>query len=684
MHCRKNTAFLPAFTLLAGVVGLVIRIWQINGGVDKKGLFVPFHPSSVLLLLLCVAVVAVLAVCTWGKRPGSRICSGLNTAGAAIGGIGMLIISFFGLSRAGLPLSVLTSVLAVLAAACSVYIAVRCEKRKALPVFCFCAAPLFFALLLICQYRTWSSEPQVMKYLFSLIAFVLLLLTGYFGAVADTDSGKAMPLLFTQSAAAFFCTVAIPGQGVPRLLFFLCMSIRLYIAIFAGRRACAAGSDAMSLPREVRFCMQSLTRAGYQAYAVGGCVRDSLLGLTPHDYDLCTDALPEQICQVFANRRLVRSGEKHGTIGVVLGGSIYEITTFRKEGAYSDHRRPDQVSFTAGIKEDLARRDFTVNAIAFSPRSGIVDPFGGQKDLNARVLRTVGDPAARFEEDALRILRGVRFSVTYGLTPDEATEQGMFDCAKSMELLAKERIFDELCKLLPHMKAADILRYEPILTQVIPELKPCVQFDQRTPFHAYDVYTHIAHVVEACDKDLSLRWAGLLHDVGKPATFTTDETGRGHFYDHPRKSAELAAQILNRLRAPTALREEVVLLIRDHMLSMDADKPLLRRRVGKYGMDHCRKLLKLQRADNLSKGVPFDPAGLDAVDALLDEIAQEQACLTVRDLAVNGNDLLALGIPAGSQIGILMQSLLDLVQADVIPNTREALLSAAEKMKETK
>ena len=321
----------------------------------------------------------------------------------------------------------------------------------------------------------------------------------------------------------------------------------------------------LSLPNFVSALMDRLETAGFPTYAVGGCVRDMWLGLTPQDYDLCTAALPEQTETVFVDYDLVLAGKKHGTVGVITPDGVVEITTFRTEGAYVDNRHPDWVKFVPNIQEDLARRDFTVNAMAWSPSRGFADPFGGQADLRASILRAVGDPATRFQEDSLRILRGVRFAVRFNLQPETATLHAMKSLAPLMENLARERVFDELCKLFPLVNAQNLQTFGSILASVIPELQPMIGFDQHSPHHAYDLFTHTAYVVEHTPPQLSLRWAALLHDTGKVPTFTQDANGRGHFYGHAKESAAFADQILRRLKAPTALREEVVTLIELHM-----------------------------------------------------------------------------------------------------------------------
>ena len=435
----------------------------------------------------------------------------------------------------------------------------------------------------------------------------------------------------------------------------------------------------MFLPDYVRTCIDALEKAGFAAYAVGGCVRDACLGLTPHDYDLCTAATPEQMKAIFSGYQLVLAGEKHGTVSVVTEGGLVEITTFRTEGDYRDNRHPQWVEFVEDVAGDLARRDFTVNAMAYSPVRGFADPFGGREDLKNRVLRAVGDPFCRFREDSLRILRGVRFSVRYGLDVDEQTMAAMTALTSLMDNLARERVFDELCKLLPLVSAEDLRRFAPIFAAVIPELAPMVDFDQHSPHHAYDLYTHTAHVTAAVNPDLPLRWAALLHDIGKIPTFTRDETGRGHFYGHAKHSAEMANSILLRLKAPTALRERCVTLIGLHMTALEPDKKLLRRRIGQLGLDTVKDLIILQEADMGSKGTgkPEEMLQFQLIRNTLQEVLEEDACLSIKDLAINGNDLIQAGFTPGKSLGQCLQQLLELVQDEKIKNQHDALLEAA-------
>ena len=439
----------------------------------------------------------------------------------------------------------------------------------------------------------------------------------------------------------------------------------------------------MKLPQTIVTILDTLENHGFAAYVVGGCVRDSLLGLTPADLDLCTSALPEQMEQVFAGQRLVLAGEKHGTVGVCTDTGVVEITTFRTEGDYRDSRHPDWVRFVGDVEQDLARRDFTVNAMAYSPTRGFADPFGGRQDLENKILRAVGAPEKRFREDALRILRGVRFAVRYGLTVEPETRRAMDDQAGGLDSLSRERVFEELSKLLPLVTGADLLEFASIMGAAIPELAPTIGFDQHSPHHAYDLYTHVAYVTGAVPGELTVRWAALLHDIGKVSTFTRDETGRGHFYGHASAGAELVEQVLLGLKAPTRLRRQVVELIGAHMTRLQPDKKQLRRQLSRLGWEQLEREFWLQQADMSSKGVtePGEGEIFPEIRRMLEEIRREDSCLKVTDLAVNGEDLMALGYQ-GRQIGERLHWLLEQVLEETLPNDRQALLLAAKEKQE--
>lgn len=673
--------YLPHFTMGCSILGFLLQVWLHATGYDQRGLLVQGHPATILTFLL--AVVTVISLFLWVHSMGHPPAydqlfpqSRLAFAGSVAAAAGIVLISLLELRKFN-NVTLLSFFLGLLAAASLVLLGLHRLKQTHPPMLLHTVVTVYMMLHVVSQYRVWSSETQPQLYIFQLLASVFLILASYHRTALDGRAGRRDLFVFCDQAALFFCCLSLVSDN---WLFYLTM------AFWTGTNLCTLHSvkkpvhqkiaGTMFLPGSVRHCIRRLEQSGFQAYAVGGCVRDSLLDLTPSDYDLCTNATPEQIRKVFADYSLVRNGEKHGTVGVILEGGIYEITTFRTESTYTDGRHPDSVTFVNDLESDLRRRDFTVNAMAYAPGKGFIDPWGGQKDLENRILRAVGDPETRFREDALRILRGVRFAVRFRLTPDEETLRAMIRLAPTMDSLARERVFSELCKLLPDLTAEDMHCYAPILTQIIPELAPTVGFDQHSPHHAYDIYTHTANVVQAVPKDVTLRWAALLHDLGKVSTFTQDENGRGHFYGHAQESARIAKEILLRLKAPTALREQVVLLISQHMSPLTPDKKLLRRKLGAWGEEGVRQLLTLQKADFCSKGVQ-DTDMITPVQVCLEELLAESPCLTVKDLAVTGQDMLSLGIAPGPIIGQCMHYLLLQVQNELLPNEKKALMQAA-------
>ena len=438
----------------------------------------------------------------------------------------------------------------------------------------------------------------------------------------------------------------------------------------------------MDLPKSVSELMDALEDRGFQTWAVGGCVRDDCLGIPPHDFDLCTAALPEQTQQIFSRKRLVLAGLKHGTVGVVTEYGVVEITTFRTEGDYTDSRHPGWVRFVPDVDEDLARRDFTVNAMAYSPRRGYRDPFGGLADLKNHVLRAVGDPVRRFREDALRILRGARFAARFDLKIEENTWNAMLSELSGVDSLARERVMEELTKLICLANAGELAAFAPIITRVIPELEESVGLDQRSPHHAYDVYTHTAHVTAAVPAEPALRFAALLHDVGKPRSMTLDENGRGHFKGHAQLGAQMANEILHRLKAPNALREEAVWLIEHHMSKYPPEEKSVRRALSKHGLPRMERLICLQKADFGGKGVISGEDTLEQLDRLqsmLEEFAAREGEMNLKRLAVKGGDLISIGVPTGRQMGKILNDLLQMVLSGELPNDRDALLTQAEK-----
>lgn len=430
------------------------------------------------------------------------------------------------------------------------------------------------------------------------------------------------------------------------------------------------------LPPQVLDALDRLHQAGYEAWIVGGCVRDLLLGRVPTDYDITTSALPPQTKEVFRDRRVVETGIRHGTVTLLEEGMPLEITTYRVDGTYSDARHPDGVTFTTSLREDAARRDFTVNAMAYAPGLGLRDYFGGQEDLARQLIRAVGDPDRRFQEDALRVLRAIRFASVLDFALEEETAAAARRQAAGLQKVSAERVFQELSKLLCGPKAGQVLlAYPDILGQVIPELLPMVGFDHRNCHHCYDVYTHTAVAVDHVPPQLPLRLAMLLHDIGKPDTFSLGEDGQGHFYGHPRRSVELAEGILLRLRAPKKLREQVLTLVRYHDAQIEEDPARLRRWLHKLGPEGFFALLAIQRGDAAGQA-PAYCTRIERADRLESQaraLLAQTPCLTLADLAVNGHDLLQLGY-WGPTLGRALQRLLEEVLAGRLANEKAALL----------
>ncbi len=439
----------------------------------------------------------------------------------------------------------------------------------------------------------------------------------------------------------------------------------------------------MELPREVSDLIDRLEQAGYSAYAVGGCVRDSLLSLRPHDWDLCTSARPEEMQAVFRGERLVETGLKHGTLTVVIDHHPYEITTFRTDGTYTDHRHPDSVTFVEDVSGDLARRDFTVNAMAYSPRTGLVDLFGGRRDLENRVIRCVGTPADRFREDALRILRALRFASAYDFALEAETDKALRLLAPTLKTVAAERIQAELLKLLCGPGAGRILRaYPDVLTVIIPEIGPMVGYDQRNHHHHFDLWEHTVQAVENMPAEPDLRLTMLLHDTGKPAVCTVDDRGEAHYRGHQAASAVIAERVTDELRCDRKTRDRVIRLVRYHDIplrtdsgAVNLDRSFLLRRLNRFGEEDFRALILIHRADRIATGhSPREREDRRMAEriAALDALLAEKPCFTLKDLAVNGNDLQALGLK-GPAVGDALKQLLEAVMDGKISNEKAQL-----------
>lgn len=440
----------------------------------------------------------------------------------------------------------------------------------------------------------------------------------------------------------------------------------------------------LNLPRGAAFVLERLKESGHEAYVVGGCVRDALLGREPKDWDVCTGALPEEMQRIFADCHVIETGLKHGTLTVMYDHEPYEVTTFRMDGEYTDHRHPDEVIFVEDVVEDLARRDFTVNAMAWRPETGLVDAFGGRQDLQDGIIRCVGDAVRRFDEDALRIMRALRFAAVYGFSIEEKTAQAIHDMKDTLRNVAAERIRAELAKLLCGEGAGRILReYRDVIFTIIPQLKATEGFNQHTPHHAFDVWEHTVQAVEHVPPVEVMRLTMLLHDVAKPVVFFIDEKGVGHSWGHRKEGERIAREVLAALKVDNATMERVALLVRNHYLELLEVQPVrlaMRRVLAQFGHEAAFQLLAVHRADDLSKGILPDATvneKYDRLTAALESVAAENPCVTLKDMAVNGRDLMSEGIAKGKQLGETLQWLLDGVVDERLPNERQALLDAA-------
>ena len=434
------------------------------------------------------------------------------------------------------------------------------------------------------------------------------------------------------------------------------------------------------IPKKVEIIINTLEEAGFEAYAVGGCVRDALLGRTPNDWDITTSAKPEQVKVLF--HRTVDTGIAHGTVTVLLEKDGFEVTTYRVDGEYEDGRHPKEVTFTASLEEDLKRRDFTINAMAYNPTKGLVDLFEGQKDLEDKVIRCVGDPLERFTEDALRIMRAVRFSAQLGFSLEENTRKALSVLAPNLKHVSAERIQVELVKLLvsPH---PDYLRtaYEAGITkEFLPEFDRCMETPQNTPHHCYSVGEHILHSLLYVQEDKVLRLTMLLHDIGKPVVRTTDKNGRDHFKMHAPEGEKMAKGILRRLKFDNDTIGKVCRLIRWHDLRPTPEMADVRKAMNVIGEDIFPMWMEVQYADNQAKS---DYRRLEkearqaGVRKSWEVITREEQCVSLKKLAVTGSDLIAAGMKPGKEIGNTLNALLELVLENPEKNTKQTLLACA-------
>lgn len=432
------------------------------------------------------------------------------------------------------------------------------------------------------------------------------------------------------------------------------------------------------LPDKVNQIINTLQQHGYEAYAVGGCVRDSLLGRIPDDWDITTSATPLQTKALFP--RTFDTGIEHGTITVLIDKEAFEVTTYRVDGKYEDSRHPSEVTFTRNLREDLLRRDFTINAMAYNDKEGLVDIFGGMEDLKSKVIRCVGNAQARFGEDALRILRAVRFAAQLGFSIDEKTRQGITELAPTLANISAERIQVELIKMLVSPNPA-MLRsaYELGITAVIlPEFDAMMETKQETPHHRYSVGEHTLHAIEEVRADKVLRLTMLFHDIGKPVMKTMDGDGVAHFKQHDVKGSEMTGQILRRLKFDNDTLHKVVKLVQYHDYRMPAEPKNVRRAMNKIGTDLFPYYLEVRKADTLAQSSYLQEEKLQNIEdvkACYEEITARGECVSLKMLAITGSDLIADGMQPGKEIGEVLNKLLELVIENPEYNTKEKLLN---------
>lgn len=441
----------------------------------------------------------------------------------------------------------------------------------------------------------------------------------------------------------------------------------------------------IKIPSQVNRALEILCGGGHSAFIVGGAVRNILMGIPVHDWDIAASALPSETLELFKDFRTVETGSKHGTVTVIIDGMSLEITTFRIEKGYSDNRHPDRVDFTSRIEEDLSRRDFTVNAIAYSPQAGFVDPFGGREDIERGVIRCVGEPDKRFGEDALRILRALRFSSVLGFEIDPETAESIKKNHRLLENISVERIFVELSKLLCGKNAGKVLKeYKDVIFYILPELASMDGCTQNHERHIFDVWEHTVAAVENILPEPALRFAMLFHDSGKPKCKTTDENGIDHFYSHGKESKKIAYAAMTRLKTSNKFREHVCNLVEFHDFLPDKiSKKTYKKYIARLGIDTINELFLVREADVRAQNPKFLKESLaenEIGKRMLEEIEKESSCFKIGDLAVNGKDLAQAGIAPSPAMGEILDALLDEVMEEKLENKKELLIKRAKQL----
>ncbi|MCX7714983.1 MAG: HD domain-containing protein [Clostridia bacterium] len=443
----------------------------------------------------------------------------------------------------------------------------------------------------------------------------------------------------------------------------------------------------LKISDDAAYILEQLEAAGFSAYIAGGAVRDLLMGKPPHDFDIATSALPNEVKALF--KRTIDTGLKHGTVTVIKNKVGYEVTTYRMDGDYTDGRHPNSVIFMDNIKDDLSRRDFTVNAMAYSPRRGLADFYGGKKDIENKIIRCVGDPEKRFLEDALRMLRAVRFSAVLGFEIEESTKKAIVKCAPLIRRISGERIRDELNKILlsPRPHHIILLHELGLLRYIMNEFECCFGTNQKNKYHIYDVGEHIIETIKNTPNDLILRWAALFHDIGKPNCASVDHFGVIHFYGHHKESLKIANDVLHRLHFDNDSISAICILVENHDVRIDPSAPAVKRMMARTGEELFDKLLALQEADSKAKNPNFLAEKLERINNIryiYKNILAENQPYLISSLAVNGKDLLKIGYKPGRELGDALRILLDDVVINPELNNREYLIKRAKILKKKK
>ncbi len=431
------------------------------------------------------------------------------------------------------------------------------------------------------------------------------------------------------------------------------------------------------IPEKTRFIFEILEKNEYECFAVGGCVRDSLMNIIPDDWDFTTNATPDEIIECFKDYKLITVGQKYGTIGVVCNNSVYEITTFRKDGVYSDSRHPDTIEFSPNIEDDLVRRDFTINSMAYNPKTGIIDPYGGQLDLSNKLIRCTGDPYKRFDEDALRIMRALRFSSRFGFDIEKTTSKAIFDKKSGLTAVHPQRLKKEISGLIMGSGFHKVLEsYAEVLATIIPDIEITFAFPQNTPHHCFDVWNHTLKALKNTPADEEIRLCVLFHDLGKPLSRTIDKKGRDHFKGHPVISAEIAERHLKKFGFPAKTVSNVVNLVRFHDERFKKGDYDIKKLLGILGEELFFKLMVVAISDVLAQSDYRREEKINllkSVERRAREIIDSDECYSLSNLMVKGDDLVSLGYN-GREIGCILNELLDAVISDRCDNSKEALI----------